>query len=74
MTFDAKTRQISDQELPLILEPMVDGKRKKVKDTSILTICAQKIIAHLGIHASSQQTEAGLMIRLSLKTAEESTR
>jgi CheY-like chemotaxis protein len=67
---DARTRKISAQELPYILEPIQGGKRKKVQDTSILTVCAQKIIEHLAINAWSECTENGLRVQLSLAAKE----
>ena len=67
---EATTREISKQELPYILEPMTGGKRKKVKDTNILTICAQKIIEYLAINAWAEATDKGLKISLSFPAPE----
>lgn len=63
---DASTRPISEQELPLILAPIVDNKRRRVQDTNILTVCAQNLIEHLGICASAAKSENGLRFQLSL--------
>jgi len=50
----------------LLLAPVVENRRKKVKDTNILTICAQKMIQLLGIQAVAQRTAAGLRFQLTL--------
>ncbi len=63
---DATSRPVSEQELPLLLAPVVENRRKKVKDTNILTICAQKMIQLLGIQAVAQRTAAGLRFQLTL--------
>ena len=49
---------------------MTGGKRKKVKDTNILTICAQKIIEYLAINAWAEATDKGLKISLSFPAPE----
>ncbi|MEM1221787.1 MAG: response regulator [Verrucomicrobiota bacterium] len=65
LSMEAVTREILEQELPHILEPMSGGKRKKVKDTNILTVCAQKLIEFLAINAWAERTNKGLRINLS---------
>ena len=72
LSMEANTRKITQQELQHILEPMAGGKRKKVKDTNILTICAQKLIEYLAINAWAEPTEAGLKISLSFSPPTES--
>lgn len=65
LSLAANTREISEEELPRILEPLSGGKRQKVKDTNILTLCIQKIIEFLAINAWAERTEKGLCIYLS---------
>jgi CheY-like chemotaxis protein len=72
LTMEAPTREITETELPHILKPMDGGKQKKVKDTKILTICAQKIIEYLAINAWAETTDAGLKISLSFPAPEDS--
>lgn len=63
---DASSRPVSEQELPLLLAPVVENRRQKIKDTNILTVCAQKIIQLLGIQAVAQRSAAGLCFELTL--------
>lgn len=67
LSLSANTREISEEELPKILEPMSGGKRQKVKDTNILTVCIQKLIEFLEINAWAERTEKGLCIYLSFE-------
>ena len=69
LSLAAKTREISEEELPRILEPLSGGKRQKVKDTNILTICIQKLIEFLTINAWAERTEEGLCVYLSFETS-----
>lgn len=69
LSLAANTREISEEELPRILEPLSGGKRQKVKDTNILTLCIQKIIEFLAINAWAERTEKGLCIYLSFETS-----
>ena len=64
-SISAGTRQISEEELPKILKPISNGKRQKIKDTTILTVCIQKIIEFLAIEGWAERTEEGLRINLS---------
>jgi hypothetical protein len=66
LALDAGTRRIRSEELPYILEPLQGGKRKKIQDTNLLTVCAQKIIKHLAINAWCESKESGLCIHISL--------
>ena len=68
LSLAAHTREISEEELPRILEPMSGGKRQKVKDTNILTICIQRLIEFLAINAWAERTEDGLCVYLSFET------
>ena len=67
LSLSANTREISEEELPKILEPMSGGKRQKVKDTNILTVCIQKLIEFIEINAWAERTEKGLCIYLSFE-------
>ena len=69
LSLSANTREISEEELPRILEPMSGGKRQKVKDTNILTICIQKLIEFLAINAWAERIEEGLCVYLSFETS-----
>ena len=68
LSLAAHTREISEEELPRILEPISGGKRQKVKDTNILTICIQRLIEFLAINAWAERTEDGLCVYLSFET------
>ncbi|MGK0176259.1 MAG: CheY-like chemotaxis protein [Lentimonas sp.] len=68
LSISAKTREISEEELPRILKPMSGGKRQKVKDTNMLTICIQRLIESLAINAWAERIEGGLRIHLSFAT------
>ena len=68
LSLAANTREISEEELPRILEPMSGEKRQKIKDTNILTICIQKLIEFLAINAWAERVEEGLCVYLSFET------
>jgi len=72
LRLNANTRPMDATELSHILEPLNGGKRKRVKDTDILLLCAQKMIAYLVINAWAEHgPENSLTICLSIKSRQE---
>lgn len=51
LRINTNTRAIETEELTYILEPLQGRKRTRVKDTNILALCVQKMIAYLAINA-----------------------